>query len=326
MNPWVHGASYAVIAGSFILTTTAIGTWFERKLAGRMQSRLGPTMVGPLGLLQPIADLLKLLQKEDIRPTQADRTLFTIAPVLAALCALGVAAVVPFAPDLVAADLDVGVPFVLALGGLTSVAIFMAGWASNNKLSLLAGMRSVAQTISYEVPLLLTSMVPCILAGSMNLGDIVRWQAENQWIAIWPVFPGLPAFILFFIATLAESNRIPFDIPEAESELVAGVTTEYTGMKFALFYLGEYVHTLVSAAVGAALFLGGWDGPFAPGLHWMVVKTVVLFAILYWVRWTLLRLRSDQLLAICWRWLVPVSIGLVLAAAVWVQVFPGVRS
>lgn len=326
MNPWVHGASYAVIAGSFILTTTAIGTWFERKLPGRMQSRLGPTMVGPLGLLQPIADLLKLLQKEDIRPTQADRTLFTIAPVLAALCALGVAAVVPFAPDLVAADLDVGVPFVLALGGLTSVAIFMAGWASNNKLSLLAGMRSVAQTISYEVPLLLTSMVPCILAGSMNLGDIVRWQAENQWIAIWPVFPGLPAFILFFIATLAESNRIPFDIPEAESELVAGVTTEYTGMKFALFYLGEYVHTLVSAAVGAALFLGGWDGPFAPGLHWMVVKTVVLFAILYWVRWTLLRLRSDQLLAICWRWLVPVSIGLVLAAAVWVQVFPGVRS
>jgi NADH-quinone oxidoreductase subunit H len=140
--------------------------------------------------------------------------------------------------------------------------------------------------------------------------------------ALWPIVPGLPAFLIFFVALLAESNRIPFDIPEAESELVAGVTTEYTGMKFALFYLGEYVHTLIGAAVAATLFLGGWDGPFAPGLHWLAAKTILLFATVYWVRWSLLRFRSDQLLALCWRWLVPIALVLVLAAAVWVQ--PGV--
>ncbi len=325
MNAFAHGALYAAVGGGVILGTTAVGIWFERKLAARMQTRLGPTMVGPIGLLQPIADFLKLVQKEDIRPSASDGPLFDLAPVLACVCALAVASVVPFSPDMVAADLDVGVPWILALGGVTAIAVFIAGWASNNKLSLLGGMRSVAQAISYEVPLLLAAMVPCILAGSMSLGDIVRWQAANHWFAVWPIVPGFPAFILFFLGILAESNRIPFDIPEAESELVAGVTTEYTGMKFALFYLGEYVHTLVGAAVAAALFLGGWDGPFAPGLHWMVAKTIVLFAGLYWVRWTFLRFRSDQLLALCWRWLVPFAIALVLAAAAWVELVPGGR-
>jgi len=318
INPWVHGALYALVGGSVILGTVAVGIWFERKLAGRMQSRLGPTRVGPIGLLQPVADLVKLLQKEEITPDNADGPLFNLAPLLACLCALGVAAVVPFAPDLIASDLDVGVPFVLALGGMTSIAIFMAGWASNNKLALLGGMRSVAQAISYEVPLVLAALVPCILAGSMGIGDIVRWQAAHHMIALWPIVPGLPAFVLFFTSMLAESNRIPFDIPEAESELVAGVTTEYTGMKFALFYLGEYLHTLVGSAVAAALFLGGWDGPFFPGLHWMVLKTLLLFTAVYWVRWTLLRFRSDQLLDLCWRWAVPAAVGLVLLAAAWV--------
>jgi NADH-quinone oxidoreductase subunit H len=248
--------------------------------------------------------------------------LFDAAPLLAALCALGVAAVVPLSPDMIAADLDVGVLYVLALGGVTTIAVFMAGWGSGNKFALLGGMRGIAQAISYEVPLVLAAMVPVVLAGSLRMSDIVRWQAGHHMIALWPLVPGLPAFVLFFLALLAESNRIPFDIPEAESELVAGVTTEYTGMKFALFYLGEYVHTLVGSAVAATLFLGGWDGPFAPGMHWLVLKTLVLFTAVYWVRWTLLRFRSDQLLMMCWRYLVPAGVALVLLAAAFAQ--PGI--
>jgi NADH-quinone oxidoreductase subunit H len=324
MSALWHGALYGVAIVSVMLAITAVGLWFERKFAARMQTRVGPSLVGPAGLLQPIADVVKLLQKEDIVPAQADRPLFDLAPVLAALCAIGVAAVLPLSPDVIAADLDVGLLYVLALGALTTIAIFLAGWASNNKFALLGGMRSIAQAISYEVPMVLAAMVPAILAGSLSISDIVRWQADHHMFALWPIVPGLPAFLLFFLALLAESNRIPFDIPEAESELVAGVTTEYTGMKFTLFYLAEYVHTLVGSAVASALFLGGWDGPVAPGLHWMVAKTLVLFAAVYWVRWSLLRFRSDQLLAMCWRWLVPLSVLLVLAAAVLVQLFPGV--
>lgn len=326
MNPIAHGALYGAVILVTILTTVALGVWFERKFAGRMQSRLGPTMVGPVGLLQSVADVVKLLHKEDIVPRDADRRLFDLAPLLAALCSLGAAAVVPFSADVVAADLDVGVLWVLALGGLTVIPTFAAGWGSNNKFALLGGMRAIAQSVSYGVPLVLAVLVPVILAGTMSLSGIVAWQREHHWIALWPVVPGLPAFGLFFLAMLAESNRIPFDIPEAESELVAGITTEYTGAKFVLFYMAEYVHTLVGSAVGAALFLGGWDGPFAPGLHWMVLKTLALFALIYWVRWSLLRYRSDQLMALCWKRLTPLGVGLVLAAALWTLYAPGGRA
>jgi NADH-quinone oxidoreductase subunit H len=319
MNPFVHGALYGVVVMTVVLTVTALGIWFERKLAARMQTRIGPNRVGPVGLLQPVADLLKLLQKEDILPERADRALFVVAPILAALCAFGVAAVVPLSPDRIAADLDIGVLYVLALGGMTTIAVFMAGWGSGNKFALLGGMRAIAQAISYEVPLVMAAMVPVVLAGSLSLSDIVKWQADHHMFALWPIVPGLPAFLLFFTAMLAESNRIPFDIPEAESELVAGVTTEYGGMKFALFYLGEYVHTLLGSAVAASLFLGGWDGPIAPGLHWLVLKTLILFTAVYWVRWSLLRFRSDQLLAMCWRYLVPAGVALVLIAAALAQ-------
>jgi NADH-quinone oxidoreductase subunit H len=323
MTALLHGAVYGAVIVSVLLTITALGLWFERKFAGRMQSRLGPTMVGPVGLLQPIADVLKLLQKEDIVPKDADKPLFDLAPVLSAMLALAVAAVVPFSPKAIASDLDVGVLWVLALGGLTVIPTFMAGWASNNKFALLGGMRAIAQSVSYGVPLVLAVLVPVIMSGSLSVSGIVDWQAQHHWIAVWPVIPGLPAFVLFFLAMLAEANRIPFDIPEAESELVAGVTTEYTGMKFTLFYMAEYVHTLVGSAVAAALFLGGWDGPFHPGLVWMVGKTLLLFASVYWVRWSLLRLRSDQLLALCWKWLTPIGIALVLLAAALVEFLPG---
>ncbi len=326
MNALAHGAGYGAVIITTLLTVVAIGVWFERKFAGRMQSRLGPTMVGPAGLLQSAADVLKLIQKEDIVPRDADRGLFTVAPVLAALLSLGAAAVVPFSPRAVASDLDVGVLWVIALGGLTVIPTFSAGWASNNKFALLGAMRAVAQSVSYGVPLVLSVLVPVILAGTMSLSGIVAWQAEHHWIALWPTAPGLPAFALFFTAMLAESNRIPFDIPEAESELVAGVTTEYTGAKFVLFYMAEYVHTLVGSAVASALFLGGWDGPLAPGLHWMVAKTLALFVAVYWVRWSLLRYRSDQLMALCWRRLTPLGVALVLAAAAWALLVPGART
>jgi NADH-quinone oxidoreductase subunit H len=319
VSSFLHGGLYGAVIVTVLMTITAFSLWFERKLAARMQTRLGPTMVGPSGLLQPIADVLKLLQKEDIVPARADAALFNLAPPVAVICAIAVAAAVPFSPTVVAADLDVGVVYVLALGALTVLPVFGAGWASNNKLALLGGMRAVAQSISYGVPLLLAAMVPVILAGSLRIGTIVRFQSEHHWFVVWPFFLGLPAAVIFLLAMLAEANRIPFDIPEAESELVAGVTTEYTGMKFALFYMAEYVHTLVASAVAAALFLGGWDGgPFSPGLHWMVVKTLLLFATVYWIRWTLLRFRADQLMRLCWRYLVPASIVLVGGAGAWV--------
>lgn len=317
MQGLVRGLVYGGLIITVLMTATAWGMWLERKLAARMQSRLGPTIVGKFGLLQPIADLLKLLQKESIYPLGVDKPLFELAPLLTAVFAIATAAVVPFSPDVVASDLDVGLLWVLALGGVMVIPVWMAGWASNNKFALIGGMRAVAQSVSYGVPLVLTSLVAVVMTGTMSLSGIVQWQIQHGWLALWPPGPGVIAFVLFYMCLLAESNRIPFDIPEAESELVAGVSTEYTGMRFGLLYLGEYVHTLVGSAIAAVIFLGGWDGPLVAGLHWMVIKTVVLFASVYWVRWTLLRFRSDQLMRLCWLYLVPLSLGLVVFAALW---------
>jgi NADH-quinone oxidoreductase subunit H len=320
MSVFVVAILYSLLLVGVLLTVTAFALWFERKFAARLQSRLGPTMVGPAGSLQVLADGVKLMQKEDIRPDRADWALFNLAPMLAALCAIAAAAVIPFSSSVVLADLDLGVLYVLAIGALSVLPVFVAGWSSNNKFALLGGMRAIAQSISYEVPLLLAALVPVVLAGSMKLSDIVRFQAGHHWLAVWPCFLGLPAFALFMLAMLAEANRIPFDIPEAESELVAGVTTEYTGMKFAMFYLAEYVHTLVASALAATLFLGGWDGPFAPGMHWLLIKTFAVFVFVYWLRWSLLRFRSDQLMRMCWYWFVPAGVVLVALAGVWVVV------
>lgn len=318
LPPIVRIALYAVVVVTAMMTVTAWTTWFERKFAGRMQSRLGPTMVGPVGLLQPIADAVKLLQKEDLVPANADRVLFNLAPILTVAFALGVAAVVPFTPDILAADLDVGVLWLLALSGLMVFPTWMGSWASNNKYALLAGMRAVAQGISYEVPMVLAVMVPVIMTGTLSLSEMVEDQVKNGWLIYRMPFTGLIAFLVFFLAGLAEANRIPFDIPEAESELVAGPTTEYTGMKFGLFYMAEYIHTLLSSCIAAAVFFGGWDGPIAPGLHWMLLKSILLFVFLTWVRWSFLRFRSDQLLAICWKFAVPVTLALLPITALWV--------
>jgi NADH-quinone oxidoreductase subunit H len=321
MDLWLsHGLILGLVVANLALFITGYSIWFERKFAGRMQNRPGPTEVGPFGLLQPIADVVKLMSKEDIVPRAADKSLFNLAPPLTVLLAIGTLAVVPFAPGLIVADLHIGILFALSLGSLMVFPVWMAGWASNNKYALLGGMRSVAQSISYEIPLLLSAVVPIILADSFRIGDIVNAQLGGQWFALWPVGPGALAFALFFLCSLAESNRIPFDIPEAESELVAGVTTEYTGMKFGLFYLAEYLHTLVISAIAAALFLGGWDGPGDnDGLHWMMLKTLLIFGTIFWIRWSYMRYRSDQLMAICWKFFLPGGLVLVMASAMWVH-------
>lgn len=328
MIAFAQSFAVAMAILSVTMTVVAFGLWFERKFAARMGSRLGPNIVGYAGLLQPFADVVKLLQKEDIVPHNADRVLFNLAPLLGAICALGASAVIPFSPTFAPVALDVGVLFVLAIGAVNVLPVVAAGWASNNKFALLGGMRAVAQAVSYEVPLVLAALVPVVLTGTMNVGKIVEHQANGHWLVTWPFFLGIPAFVLFFVAMLAEANRIPFDIPEAESELVAGVTTEYTGMKFGLFYMTEYVHTLVASGIAAALFLGGWDGGIlGQGFHWFMLKTLVLFFGVYWIRWTLLRFRSDQLLRLCWHWFVPLGVALVGAAGAWVVLgpVPGVK-
>ena len=294
-------------------------TWFERKFAGRMQSRLGPTMVGRSGLLQPIADTVKMFQKEDIVPKAADKVLFRLAPPLTLALALGSAAVLPLAPGALASELDIGVLYILALSGLLSFPLWLGGWSSANKYALMGGMRTIAQGISYEVPMALCALVPVVMAGSLSLADIVRYQAAHHWLVLWPPGIGLIAFAIFFTTMLAEGNRIPFDIPEAESELVAGATTEYTAIGFGLFASAEYAHSVVSCALAATLFFGGWDGPLLPPLFWMVAKTFLLFLLVTWLRWSLLRVRSDQLMALCWKYLLPCALCMLLLAGIYVS-------
>ena len=297
------------------------GVWYERKFAGRMQSRPGPTEVGPAGLLQPVADILKLMQKEDTVPRDADEGLYHLAPPLTVAFTLAVMAVTPFGPGLIIADVEVGLLFALALGSVLVLPVWMAGWASNNKYALLGAMRSAAQGVSYEVPLLLSAAVPIILAGSFRITDIVEAQAGFQWFIGWPVGPGFVAFLLFFLCSLAEANRIPFDIPEAESELVSGVSIEYSGMKFGLFYVAEYLHTIIASLLAALLFLGGWDGPGVEqlpllGTVWLLAKTLGLFGFIFWARWSFMRYRSDQLIRLCWVVFVPIALALIAVSAV----------
>ena len=306
--------------GSIAMGVSAWAIWWERKFAARLQNRPGPTEVGPIGLLQPLADGLKLMQKEIIIPKQADKVLFVISPALATAGALMLFAVVPFSDTVhVAGDLNIGLLWIFAISSLLVVPNWMAGWASNNKYALLGAMRSAAQSISYEVPLLLTGMVPILLAGSFQMDEIVAAQEGYRWFAFWPPGPGFFAFVLFYICSLAEANRIPFDIPEAESELIGGVLTEHTGMIGIILQISEYLHTLLTAAVCAVIFFGGWEGPGPDGIHWMIIKTLVIYSLIFWIRWSWMRYRSDQLMKICWHYLVPASLGILAATAVWIR-------
>ena len=311
-------AGVAVLLGVIGLVTYV--TLLERKFAARMQSRIGPYRVGPHGLLQPIADAVKLMMKEDIVPREADKTVFSLAPVIFLIPCLLIFATIPFAPGLGIADLNIGILFFLAVSSMEIVGLFMAGWSSNNKYALISAMRAVNQIISYDLPFLMAALIPVILAGSLKLGDIAAAQ-EGLWCIAYPVL-GQLGFLAYIVASVAAENRVPFDILEAESELVAGFRVEYPGMKFALIQLGEYAHVLGTSFLGALLFLGAWAGPGPEWLGpvWFILKALLIFLLITWIRWSFIRIRVDQILQISWKLLWPVSVVLVIATAITVVV------
>jgi NADH-quinone oxidoreductase subunit H len=302
------------VIAPFIVLNVVVGivtyvTLLERKFAARMQSRIGPYRVGPHGLLQPIADAIKLMMKEDVVPTAADRRVFNLAPIVFLIPCMLIFATIPFAPGLGVADLNIGILFFLAVSAMEIVGLFMAGWGSNNKYALLSAMRAVNQIISYDLPFIFSALVPVMLAGSLKLSDIAAAQS-GLWFVFYPVI-GQLAFIAFIVSTLAAENRVPFDILEAESELVAGFRVEYSGMKFALIQLGEYAHMVGSSFLGALLFLGAWAGPGPEwmGPIWFLLKAMFIFLLVTWVRWSFVRIRVDQILALSWKVLLPTDVG-----------------
>jgi NADH-quinone oxidoreductase subunit H len=284
--------------------------WMERKVSAHMQLRPGPMEVGPHGSIQTVADAVKLLGKELITPDEVDRPIYWLAPIVIFLPVLLCFLVIPFSQSLIIRDMNVGIVLILAFSTLTVMAILMGGWASNNKYAVFGAFRSVAQNIAYEIPLLLTVMSIILMVGSFKLSDIVAAQ-ENYWY----VFLQPLAFILFIICATAETNRTPFDLPEAESELVAGFHTEYSGMRFALFFLAEYTNMFIVSAVGAVLFLGGWRGPFLPGVIWFLIKVYALIFLIMWFRWTFPRVRFDQLITLAWKILIPLAFANLLITA-----------
>jgi NADH-quinone oxidoreductase subunit H len=326
---WIRLALAGLVPAGVLVLFISLGpviyVYVERKLAGFMQDRLGPMRVGKWGLLQTIADSIKLLFKEAIFPAGVDRLLFLLAPCVVLTGAILAFAVLPFGVHAQAVDLDVGLFYVIAVSSLSTVGLIMAGWASNNKYSLFGAMRSAAQIVSYEIPAVLTLLVPVMLAGTLSMQGLVAEQAggmQNWYLFRW--FPLMPvAFVVFFTASLAECNRTPFDIPEAESELVAGFHTEYSGFFFAMFFLAEYTEMFVASTVMSVLFLGGYlaphpalqqVGPVGLGPLWLVAKAWTLIFVMMWLRWTLPRLRVDQLMHVSWKVLLPISLGLLVVA------------
>jgi NADH-quinone oxidoreductase subunit H len=304
-----------------LLTGMAYMTWFERKAISRIQVRVGPNRTGPAGLLQPLADALKLFFKEDIRPAAADKLLYPIAPAIALFAALAAFAVVPIGPTvsvggiripLQIADLPIGLLYLLAASSLGVYGLVLGGWSSGSKYSLLGGLRAAAQLVSYELILGLSLVGVVIVSGSLSLGEIVEAQARSvPYILLQPL-----GFILFLIAAIAEVNRAPFDLPEADTELVAGFHTEYSGMRFAMFFIGEYVSMITVSAVAATVFLGGWWAPILPGPHWLFVKMLLFLFLFVWLRATLPRLRYDQLMRLSWGVLLPLGLLNVAVTAV----------
>jgi len=321
MTLWLAGLGVLLVKMLLVVLVALLGAAYlvlvERKLLGRLQQRFGPNRVGPFGLLQPVADGVKALLKEDLVPEGADRWLFFIVPAVLPFTTILAFAVVPFGTDLtvmgqkvpmIISDLDVGVLFVLALSSVGLYALALGGWASNSKYSLLGAVRGVGQMISYELPIGLALVPIVMLTGSMSLKDIVDAQASLPFVVQQPV-----AFVIFLISALAEIKRTPFDLAEAENELQAGYHMEYSGMRFALFFLGEYVNMLFLGLLCAVFFLGGWHGPWLPPIVWMFVKAAFIPFFFIWVRNTLPRLRPDQLMRLCWVWLAPLALVNIIA-------------
>jgi NADH-quinone oxidoreductase subunit H len=322
----VIGALLSVVAIVCLFPALfALTTVFERKGLARIQNRLGPNRVGPFGLLQPIADGIKSLTKEDIVPLSADAAVHFLAPVLLVVAVFMGFAVLPMGRNMILVDMDAGLLFYFAMSASTELAVFMAGWSSRNKYSLLGAMRAVAQMISYEVPLLLSSVVVVMMTGSLSLTKIVAAQSGfTRGLPHWFIFTpwGFAGFVMYAIATTAETNRSPFDLPEGESELVAGYHTEYSGFKFALFFLGEYLAMFSISGLGATLFLGGWSAPFSfltwiPSWIWFFSKLMLSIFVFIWMRGTLPRLRQDQLMNFAWKFVLPLCLLNLMVAGLW---------
>lgn len=304
-----------VAISSFVLVVAIFLVWMERKVVARFQDRLGPNRLGPWGLIQPLADVIKLLIKEDITPDGADRVPYNIAPILALATVLLLWAVIPLAPTILGSDINVGVLYIVSAGAISTLGIIMAGWSSNNKYALLGAFRTVAQMVSYEVPMVISLMVPVILANSMGINRIV--EEQNVWfIVVAPV-----AALIFFITSIAEIGRSPFDLTEAESEIVAGFHIEYTGMKFGLFYAGELLHALTIGALFGSLFLGGWRGWGAEafpilGVVYLFLKAFLGYYVIMWIKYSVPRIRIDHMLALNWKFLTPLSLVSLIMTAI----------
>jgi NADH-quinone oxidoreductase subunit H len=316
------------------LTLFALISVLERKILARMQNRYGPNRVGPFGLFQPIADGIKMLIKEDIVPARADKIVHFLAPVILAAVAILTLGVIPYGRNMTPFRIDGGILFFFAVGSATELAIFMAGWASNNKFSMLGAMRAIAQMFSYELPLIITVLPVVMVVGSLMPDRIVAAQAEYTFGVVprWFVFTpwGAAAFILFFVSGLVESNRTPFDVPEGESEIVAGHMTEYSGFKYATFFMAEYLGMFAVSGLAATLFLGGWHAPARvleniPSYVWFFLKLSALLFVYIWLRATLPRTRIDQMMNIAWKFMLPMAFACVIAAAVWHYAGRGLR-
>ncbi len=317
--PWVTFIQF--LLGAVVLIGATMGggaivlIWIERKVGARFQDRLGPNRVGPFGIFQNFADAVKLITKEDITPSGADKTVFNLAPLLVVMSVVGLWAVMPFAPSLIGADLNVGVLYLLSIGGVGTLGIMLAGMSSNNKYALLGALRAVAMLVSFEIPMALVLLVPTMLAGSMGTVQIV--ESQSTWfVALAPV-----AALIFFISSVAEIGRAPFDLLEAESEIVAGYNIEYSGMKFGLFMVSEFLHAFTVSALTAVLFLGGWRGPGAEtypllGLLYFLIKSGAVYFIIIWFRFSSPRVRIDQMMALNWKFLTPLALAVVVVTAV----------
>ncbi len=306
----------AVLIG-VVLLHVAYATYFERKIIGHMQVRLGPMRVGWHGLLQPIADGIKSFFKEDIVPEQADKPTFLMAPIICLVAMMTSLAVLPFAKGWAIADVNIGLLFIFAMSSLASYGVILAGWASNSKYTFLGGLRSMAQVISYEIAMGMSLVGVMMLSGSLNLGEIVEAQSAS-WRSMY-IFPQCIGFFVFFIAMLAETNRVPFDLPEAETELVSGYCTEYSGMRYAMFFMAEYIGMLVMSSIGTICFLGGWYGPFqVPFLpfFWFILKVYLFMFVFIWIRATMPRYRYDQLMELGWKLLIPLALANIVLTAV----------
>ncbi|MBI2852903.1 MAG: NADH-quinone oxidoreductase subunit NuoH [Chloroflexi bacterium] len=315
---WWHFIVFSIIILAFVLTLVIMFIWFERRTLGRMQARMGPNRVGPFGLLQAMADAIKVMLKEDIVPNGADKLVHLLAPLVAFVPVLMVFAVMPFQDGAALVNLNIGVLYVMAVSSISTLGIFMAGWGSNNKYTLISAMRDVASVVSYEIPVVLSLAGIVLLAGSLSLNDIVRSQAQSvPFVLLQPL-----GFIVFFLGGMAEINRSPFDLLEADSEIVAGFHTEYSGMKFALFYLAEYAEALVLSTLVATFFLGGWGGPLLPPWLWLIVKSWAVFFVLVWIRATVPRVRIDQLMTFSWKFLFPLALLNLVVTAVEVVAWP----